>query len=199
LELSVRYHTLPATFARFSFYLRTANTTSTFTTVAGIPAMHALKTAFRVTGKRNAKKFDTPPEPSQPTGSTTTSKSEDLLALRTIIAMLSLIDSPTGRLPNDVAPMGTTGKDRKELRVLDALSAVFIRQHEITAVMVLPYDGSNLQVFGSVVHPSNTESSLLPVPGSSNADNVPRDLVAAAKHEGVASEPLLALYLEKFW
>jgi hypothetical protein len=120
--------------------------------------------------KPKPKKVDTPPDPSPSQPSTTPSKARDLLALRTIIMMLSLIDSPDGRslAPNYKPPLGILPKERKELKVLDALSAVLIREHEITAVMAKPYDGANLQVIGSVVHPSDAEPSLQPA--SSNVE-----------------------------
>lgn len=57
----------------------------------------------------------------------------NLLAFRTIIAMLSYMDSHNSRLAT-MAPIGES-KDRKELRVLDALSTVLIREHEKTAVV----------------------------------------------------------------
>lgn len=83
-------------------------------------------------------------------------KAKDLLAFRTIITMLSHIQSPNIQSSTNT-PIGTSGDDRRELRVLDALSTVLIRQHEIIAVVARPYDGSSLQVFASVVHPSNAE------------------------------------------
>jgi hypothetical protein len=172
-------------------------------------------------------------------------KAKNLLALRTIISMLSLIHSSSGRSSNDKAPMG--GKvDRKQLKVLDALSALFIRRYEITAVVASPpNNASNLQVFTSVSNPSDAElsESLQPDSNSENQpegrglwtqfcnnfivsvnprsdsdgnadslmnmqkwplitdckDKVPLDLVTASELEAVASKPLLALYLEKFW
>lgn len=53
-------------------------------------------------------------------------------------------------------------ENRRDLRALDALSAILIRQHEIAAVVGKPYDGSNIQVIASVVCPSNTDSLLQP-------------------------------------
>jgi hypothetical protein len=87
-------------------------------------------------------------------------KTKDLLAFRTITTMLSFIQSPSRRLPPDTGTISTDRNDRRELKVLDALSTVLIREHEITAVVALPYNnGSNLQVFASVVHPSNSANS----------------------------------------
>jgi hypothetical protein len=48
-------------------------------------------------------------------------------------------------------------KDRNDLKLLDALSTLLIRRHEIVAVVAKPYDGSKLQVIASVANPSNTE------------------------------------------
>jgi len=95
---------------------------------------------------------DKSPEPS-PT------KANDLLAFRTIITMLSHIQSPNNESTN-TGPIATVKEDRDELRVLDALSAMLSRQHEITAVLAKPYDGSNLQVFVSTTYPSNAEPLL---------------------------------------
>ena len=97
-----------------------------------------------------------PPEPSQSTIASTEAK--DFLAFRTIITMLSCIQSSNTRLATNsgLGPLGT-GEHRTELRVLDALSAVLVRQHEVTAVVAKPYNGFELQVFVSVVYPDNTE------------------------------------------
>jgi hypothetical protein len=97
-----------------------------------------------------------PPEPSQ-----STTKTQDLLAFRTIITMLSCIQSSNTRLATKAGPTRTE-KDRAELRVLDALSTVLIRRHEITAVVARPHDGINFQVFASVAYPSNAEPLLQP-------------------------------------
>jgi hypothetical protein len=85
-----------------------------------------------------------------------------ILAFRTITTMLSLIPSTkttTGQAKT------TTGQEdcqypreqRTELRVLDALSAVIVREHEIVAVMAKPYDGIKIQVIASV---NNSEPAL---------------------------------------
>jgi hypothetical protein len=85
-------------------------------------------------------------------------KAQDLLAFRTIILMLSFLQSPTSRLAS-TRIIGELKDDRTTLKVLDALSAILIREHEVTAVMAKPYDGFNLPIFASVVHP--TDKSLL--------------------------------------
>ena len=97
---------------------------------------------------------DKSPEP-EPT------KANDLLAFCTIITMLSHIQSPNNESTN-TGPIATVKEDRDELRVLDALSAMLSRQHEITAVLAKPYNGSNLQVFASTTYPSNADPLLQP-------------------------------------
>ena len=94
-------------------------------------------------------------KPSEPSPST---KAEDLLAFRTITTMLSFIQSTTGQLrrtANTMTPLGTDREDRRLLRILDALSTVLVREHEVIAVVVKPYDGSDVQVLASMVQPSN--------------------------------------------
>jgi hypothetical protein len=104
--------------------------------------IEALKTVFK----------NTPSQSNAPT------KAKYLLAFRTIIKMLSLIQS--GRSSAEMGPIATGERDCNELRVLDALSAVLVREHEITAVVARPYDGSTIQVFASVVHPRKAEFLL---------------------------------------
>jgi hypothetical protein len=94
----------------------------------------------------------------------TSTKDEDLCAFRTIITMLSYLQSPTMRLTTKMEQPFIEG--RKELRVLDALSAVLIRQHEITAVVAQSTGGSNLQVLASVTCPSSVDPLLPPSPGA---------------------------------
>ena len=94
-------------------------------------------------------------EPSEPSPST---KAEDLLAFRTITTMLSFIQSTTGQLgctANMTTPLGTDREDCRLLRILDALSTVLVREHEVIAVVVKPYDGSDIQVLASIIQPSN--------------------------------------------
>ena len=72
--------------------------------------------------------------------------------------MLSFIQSTTGQLrctANTTTPLGTDQEDRRLLRILNALSTVLVREHEVIAVLVKPYDGSNVQVLASMVQPSN--------------------------------------------
>ena len=95
-------------------------------------------------------------------------KADDLLAFRSIITMLSHIQS-NGRSSTDsearlIATRTADDSSYKELRLLDALSTVLTRQHEVIAVVALPYCGSDdggsesnhkVRVFASVVNPSN--------------------------------------------
>jgi len=80
-------------------------------------------------------------------------KKKDLQAFRTIITMLSHIQSPSRS--SETAPIGVERQDRRALRVLDALSALLVRSHEITAVVAQKYDGSHFQVLASAVLPSD--------------------------------------------
>lgn len=74
--------------------------------------------------------------------------SEAILAFRTITTMLSLIQSPS-KVTN-AGRNEPSALQRYDLRVLDALSAIVVREHEIAAVMAKPYDGTDVQVFASV-------------------------------------------------
>jgi hypothetical protein len=96
--------------------------------------------------------------PAESSQASTSAKAKDLLAFHTITTMLSFIQSPASRRLSFVTgPICIERNDRRELRVLDALSAVLIREHEITAAVAPPhYNGSHLQVFASVVHPSES-------------------------------------------
>jgi hypothetical protein len=70
-----------------------------------------------------------------------------IFAFRTITTMLALIQSP-----NEIARTGRKedlSDKRRELRVLDALAAVAVRQHEIVAVMA-KNDGFKIEVIVSV-------------------------------------------------
>jgi hypothetical protein len=73
--------------------------------------------------------------------------------------MLACIHSPKGGRPPGAAVtvnpiFGKSPEDVATLRLLDALSTVLIREHEITAVMATPYDGEKIPVLASVVHPT---------------------------------------------
>jgi hypothetical protein len=99
--------------------------------------------------------FNTPQ--SQP--DSVSSKTKDLLAFRTIITMLHSLQSPKTIAHSSDTRTGIiriTDDERKTLKVLDAMAAVLVREHEITAVMAGPYDGSTLQVIASVVHPTDS-------------------------------------------
>ena len=64
-----------------------------------------------------------------------------------------------------VHPLGTNQEDHRSLRILDALSTVLVRKHKVIAVMVKPYDGSDVQFLASMVQPSNESlySSLVQI------------------------------------
>lgn len=68
--------------------------------------------------------------------------------------MLSLIQSSTVIITGNTGGKEDLSKDQlNELRVLDALSAVAVRQHEVVAVMAKSYNGfngSNIEVVASV-------------------------------------------------
>ena len=77
-----------------------------------------------------------------------------ILAFRTITTILSHIQTSTSTHATVTASNTTKGKlpkeQRNELRVLDALSAVMVRNHEVVAVMAKPYNGYNVEVVASV-------------------------------------------------
>jgi hypothetical protein len=126
-------------------------------------------------------------------------KVEDLLAFRTITTILHFLQSESNQYPT--TPARFTKEDRNDLRVLDALSAILIRQHEIVAVVARPYNGSNLnvQVIASVVsgYPSNTNS----LPSFRKDPWVPEELVTAvaAGQGNVRTVRLLEIFLKTQW
>lgn len=90
-------------------------------------------------------------------------KTKYIQAFHTITTMLSFLQSPSTQLASESGVIGSTPEHREELRILDALSALLIRQHEITAIVAKPYPGYGiLQVFVSAVYPSIAEPSLQP-------------------------------------
>ena len=99
----------------------------------------------------------------------TDTKTEDLLAFNTITTMLSYFWAPNNRLATNT-PIGINDTDRRILKVLDAVSAVLIRDNEVTAVVAKPYERSNFQVFASVTYIGNAESLLqsTPIPSQSS-------------------------------
>jgi hypothetical protein len=121
--------------------------------------IHSLKTAYSNIQAPQAGMSKKPPQPS---------KDEDLRAFRTITTMLSYIQSTTSTRSSanseSEAPKRTEKEeDRKILNVLDALSAILIREHEVTAVVASPYDGyrGSIQVFASVVYQGNAAEPFL--------------------------------------
>jgi hypothetical protein len=86
----------------------------------------------KVSDSSNVQAIDRTSDKSQPSQPTITdTKAKDLLAFRTITTLLSYIQSSNTELAK-TGPIGTVKGDRNELGVLDALSAILIRQHEIT-------------------------------------------------------------------
>lgn len=87
-----------------------------------------------------------------------------ILAFRTITTMLALIQCPTET--TTILPVHISKPQRKELRVLDALAALLIRQYEKVAIMAKPYDGKSISVI-SVVNFNNPGSAVIePASGS---------------------------------
>jgi hypothetical protein len=71
-----------------------------------------------------------------------------ILAFRTITYMLSVIQSPT-LIVNAGGNEGLSKEERQELRVLDALSAIAVRQHEVVAVIGKSFS-DHIEVVASV-------------------------------------------------
>jgi len=119
--------------------------------------MEAIK-GFKAVLKRtlnNSELYSQPTgSPSASTPSTSTpsesTKERDILAFRTITTMLKFIQSPKGGQEELNEIIGKSEDDLATLKILDALSAVLIREHEITAVMAKAYDGE-IPIFASVV------------------------------------------------
>jgi len=88
--------------------------------------------------------------PGQSDNSTAFNAAHAILAFRTITTMLSLIQSPTEITSTGEKDLSKEQRDK--LRVLDALSAVIVRQHEIAAVMAKPSNGDKIEVLASVNH-----------------------------------------------
>jgi hypothetical protein len=117
--------------------------------------------------------------------------------------MLSYLQSPisTSQLAS-TRIIGESEDDRSTLKVLDALSAVLIREHEVTAVMTKAYDALDFTVS---INPrtdkinGNTDSLMnttsLPIIGDYK-DNIPADLVTASSKGNVF---LLDAYLAAYW
>jgi hypothetical protein len=91
------------------------------------------------------------------------SKRNGVLAFRTITTMLALIQSPIET--TQIEPVHLSKLQRKELRVLDALAALLVREYEVVAIMAEPYDGKSIQVI-SIVNLNNPKSAVsnLPTP-----------------------------------
>ncbi len=76
------------------------------------------------------------------------SKQNGILAFRTITTMLALIQSPTET--TQIEPVHLSKSQCKELRVLDALAALLVREYEVVVIMAEPYDGKSIQVISIV-------------------------------------------------
>jgi len=72
-------------------------------------------------------------------------RNNDILAFRTITTMLSFFETPSNSNP----PIHKTKEEQDKLRVLDALSTLFVRQYEIVAV-ASENKGTGIQVIASV-------------------------------------------------
>ena len=128
----------------------------------------------------------------------TDTKTEDLLAFNTITTMLTYFRAPNNRLATNV-PIGIGDDDRRILKVLDAVSAVLIREHEVTAVVAKPYEGSKFQVFASVTYPGNTEPLLQSSAESSFWDRFivgvnPRDNAINRHTDSLLNSTLLPIF-----
>jgi hypothetical protein len=158
---------IPATFARLPSHLRTTSFTATWTrstvfTTCGIAQLFSYSAIkMEILNNIFQKVLDhfKPNTLGKPHHSSSCDKAEDLLAFRTITTMLHFIQSHSSYYTGAIV---TATEDRNDLRVLDALSAILIRQHKIVAVVAKPYDGPNLQVIASVICPTNTDSLLQP-------------------------------------
>jgi len=62
--------------------------------------------------------------------------------------MLALIQSPTET--TQIERVHISKPQRKELRVLDALASLLVREYEVVAIMAEPYDGKSIQVISIV-------------------------------------------------
>jgi hypothetical protein len=90
-----------------------------------------------------------------------TSKRNGILAFRTITTMLALIQSPTET--TQIESVHLSKLQRKELRVLDALAALLVREYEIVVIMAEPYDGKSIQVI-SIVNLNNSKFAVTNAP-----------------------------------
>ena len=94
------------------------------------------------------------------------SKDESILAFRTITTMLSLIQQPSET--TKVEPVHIPKAKRKELRVLDSLAALLVRNHEVVTVMTVPSNGNSIQIISVVnLNQSRPALTITPQPGMS--------------------------------
>jgi hypothetical protein len=156
LKLSVCYHTRTSHFRTLSSHLGTITGTGTTSHIHPmLPNMRKFIKKIRSKAHiglpgQSSESIDVAPTPSPSPISRPSSSSRDaILAFRTITFMLSLIQSPTAIINPD-GKEDLSKDQRYELKVLDSLAAVVVRQHEIVAVMAKSYNGSNLEVVASV-------------------------------------------------
>lgn len=93
-----------------------------------------------------------------------------ILAFRTITTMLSLIQRPTVRLSFETEGVDVPESLRNDLRVLDSVAALLVREDEKVAVMAKELDGKSFPVIcvinrndpGSTVPQTDTDSGAWP-------------------------------------
>jgi hypothetical protein len=97
-------------------------------------------------------------------------KAEAIRAFRTITTMLSLLQSDSRTVPTDDG--SNVGSSRKELKILNALATVVIREYGVSAVVAEPYDQSgNIQVLASLTYHNRVERPLV-IPQPSSSKNI---------------------------
>lgn len=128
-----------------SFFLTNVNhlASPTLRVTVSLSAMNLLR---RLRSKQQLRPTESPRQSDR---SITFDSDDAILAFRTITTMLSLIQSPTETTSTREKEDFTKDK-RRELKILDALSAVAVRRFEIVAVVAKSYNGSNLEVIASV-------------------------------------------------
>ena len=102
-------------------------------------------------------KKNSPSQPSISDSDSERTKANDLLAFRTIMTMLRCLNSPK-RTQEKFTVTVQESDDRKILKVLDALSTLLVREHEITAVVAKSFDGLNIPIIATVVDPTDETS-----------------------------------------
>ena len=75
--------------------------------------------------------------------------------------MLTLIQSPTEM--TQIEPVHLSKPQYKELRVLDALAALLVREYEVIVIMAEPYNGTSIKVI-SIVNLNNMNFAVTNAP-----------------------------------